>query len=193
MLDSNIFWHTNFWGLIGSATGILALVVSTINWRHSMPKIIITKLALVRKNPMQINEWFAGKSADQIRDHIMDFQLNIVLKNMGAAPGSIQKPTLVFSTQSGAKIRIDPYKAYSEPADKLSPAAWKFKSKEQENSWKLGGDEIIEDDIKYVIENVDDLYMLVDNYTTTSYSIEYSDNFGKHYHRAITSVFEEKS
>lgn len=186
------FLQTNIWGIVGAFSGVIALIISFLNWGRSRPKIVVTKVSLVRKNPMQIAEWFNSKSKDQIRDHILDFDLHIVIINKSSSSGSIEKPRLVFSTHSGKKISIAPYKAYSEPADKLNPAAWKFKSKELETTWKLEGGEIVEDDIKYVVENADDIYEIVDNYTVTAYLIEFTDNFGKIHKMPISSVFEEK-
>jgi hypothetical protein len=190
MFDETIFWQANIWGIAGVIIGITALFISLSNRHRSKPRIAITALELVRKNPLQISEWYGHKMKEQMHDHILDFNLHITLKNKGGGSGSIEVPRLVLSIPSGQKgLSGEQYKnIIVEPKMSSGGAGMPDKG----TAWKLGPGEILNDEARYVIENMDDLYELVYNYSFIRYSIEYSDSGDKAYAENIVSVVEEK-
>jgi len=190
MFEATIFWQANIWGIIGTLLGGVALGISLANQRSSRPRLVITKLDLVRKSPPQVSEWFEHKSKEGMRDHILYFELNISMRNESTSSFSIGKPTLVFSLPSGKQLRLRPYRAH-EAADKTNASAWNSKGSQLETVWEFKGSQMLDDEIRYVVENMVDLYEIVDNYSLTTYSIEYTDNRGRKHTRDITSVFEE--
>ena len=191
MLDTSTFWQANIWGIIGTLLGFFALLASFIGSYHSRPKLALSKLDLIRKNPMQISEWFGHRTKEQMRDHILYFELNVTIKNDGTRPCSVEKPSLILSLPSGKKIRLEPYKAHSEAADKTNESAWNTRLARTETAWELKGRQALSDEIRYVVQDIDDLYDIVNGYSATRYSIQYSDNLGKKYSKRIASVLEE--
>ena len=172
--------------------GLFSLILSLSNRHQLKPKIILSKLELIRKNPLQIKEWYEHKSREHIVDHMLDFQLNLILKNKGGGQVSVEKPSLLFIMPSGKQIRAEPFVISNQPGqDTPVPSAWTIPV-QKETSWSLSGGQILQKEVRYVISDINDLYEIVDNYSLTAYAIEYSDGLGKKYTRDIISVFEEK-
>ncbi|MDR3558600.1 MAG: hypothetical protein P4L61_03645 [Candidatus Pacebacteria bacterium] len=191
MLDTTVFWQMNIWGIAGTLLGVFGISVSLSNWSNSRAKVVITKLDLVRKNPEQVAQHYEHISKDRMIDQTLDFELNIAMRNKGNGSCSIGKPLLVFSLPSGKKIKISPFKAHYDVADKTDETSWNSKRSLETAAWKFEGRQILEEEVRYVIGNIDDLYEIVDNYNLTGYSIEYSDNLGRNHRKKIGSVLEE--
>ncbi len=186
------YLQVNMWGLIGTLLAVIALFLSLRNASRIGSKIIMTKLDLIIINPIQFAEWFSGKTKDQIKDHILYFNLQTTLRNFGGNSGSIDKPTLIITVNPSVQIKVSPIRSYFEPADKANVNAWKNQSIQQEASWFLKSGQILNEEIIYVIDNMDDLFLMVDSYSNLKYSIEYTDNYGKNKRQEITSIFVEK-
>jgi hypothetical protein len=188
----NTFWQANFWGIVGTASGALGLFISWLNWNYSKPKIEISELKLFRRKPEQINEWYSGKTKDQMRNHILDFELHTVIKNKKGGSGSIEKPLLIISAPNNFKeISINPRTKYYESI-KIDSSTSETRTIDQGKAWNLEGGQTINDEIEYSVNNVDDLYDVVTNYKELNYSIRYRDNFGNEHIIKITEILNQR-
>ena len=180
----NLFWQANFWGIVGTTTGIFGFFISLLNWRYSKPKIKIAKLYLETTSPKRISEWYLNKTEEQLRGHLLHFKLHVILKNKGGGNGSIEKPFLLVSVpQNYNRIFKGCKKIVLKPQVRDSGVAW-----------NLTGGETQNDEVEYYIwgqSNARDLISAAKNYEQLKYAIEYKDNFGYKYCRKIKEIIYE--
>ena len=88
------FWQANFWGILGSITGVAGLIVSWFSFKYNTPHIEVDKMYLVVPDWV-VNDW-KGKSLNELKNSYLDYELEIVVRNKRGGSGSIDKPNLVI-------------------------------------------------------------------------------------------------
>lgn len=190
----NIFWQANFWGIVGTASGALGLVVSWLNWRYSKPKIDIVRLEL--ETPWLVDVKTCA-SQPKREEYWLEFTLHVRFRNKKGGPGSIEKPLLILKYKTGYKLKFIPqFKQYIlKPRTKHTE--WK---KESENfstgrtirhgeAWNFTGGQTIDDELEYTFNN-SEFYDFALNWDRVEYSIEYFNNFGRRFRKRILHIRE---
>lgn len=195
----NDFWQANFWGILGSTTGIAGLVVSWLVYQYNTPKIEIANIVLIRPNPEWIKEHLAKKSKDFLKGRYIHYEIDILVRNRRGGSGSIDKPTLLI------KIPIKKILSYFQLYDTVvvSPKTEEIVS-ERINSimskshtvrrgyaFNLLGGQSIDGRLEYIIENPEALEEIIENYDSLKYYIGYSNNFGEPYIKKIRKIILE--
>jgi len=186
----DIFWQANFWGIVGTASGALGIIISWLNWRYSKPKIKITELCLEAYNPGWVQSSYNITNKEDLRSHYLSFKLNIVLKNKKGGSGSIEKPILVLIIPKNGqflfikiseKVFIKPQTKYYNGSDFSDSGV----------AWNLKGGETINDELEYDLcgdKDIEKMIRVIKNYKNLQYSIEYSDNFGRKYNSEVKNI-----
>src|ERR1700722_987445 len=95
-------------GGIGAVTGLISLGVSIFTYRYNIPDIKITELELQYPDHMV---QLAGQTVEQLKNHYLEFELSVVVKNKRGGSGSIDKPILLLRTPKDKIFGI--YQRYS--------------------------------------------------------------------------------
>lgn len=187
----NTFWQVNFWGIVGTTTGAIGLLISWLNWKYSHPKIKITQTTLsMRKFDDKFLRAEKDTDPETLRRNSLSIQLDIKLANERGGPGAIEKPVLVFKVnkffwQRPDYIEIEPItKSYS--STKLSENSYETETVNLGKSYNLKGGEIIDDELKYSVHGSDgDLQRLIKNYDNGYFYIRYLTNTGTRHERKL--------
>jgi hypothetical protein len=194
---ANTFWQANFWGVIGTASGVLGLIVSWLNWNYSKPKIQITKLKL--ETPRV--KGYQNITKSNLIKYSIDYNLHIRIRNKKGGPGSIEKPVLIIRFPVGQKfflakkyeeLLLDPITQHREDTP-MGPNSYSSEIIRHGEAWNLGGGGITDDKLRYYLEDKDKeiFFDFIQNIEKVKYYIEYHNNFGKRFRKRILLV-EEK-
>lgn len=183
------FWQANFWGIIGTVSGTLGLIISWLNWRYSKPKIIIAKLELQIPPIKNIDNYV---SKQKQKEYYIKFILNIRLRNKKGGSGSIEKPLLIMKYKLNNKFYFFPkYKEYIlKPKTKhtewvqVNESISNGKVIRHGEAWNFNGGETIDDELIYLFTD-SEFYDFAKNWEKLEYYIEYYNNFGKRFYKRI--------
>lgn len=193
----NTFWQVNFWGIVGTITGVAGLTVSWFAFKYNTPSIEIDKMYLTIPDWIK-RDWISKTVAD-LKDSYLDYKLEIVVRNKRGGAGSIDKPNLLLKIPDGKHLLFLPkYRtivAYPETEHTES-------KKESENitsvwtvrhgrAFNLGGGEKLDEKLEYEVEKPEMIYAIVQNFDKLQYYVEYSDNNGRHYEKRIERIINE--
>lgn len=187
---NNQFWQANFWGIVGTITGTLGLVISWLSWRYSHPKIEITDLMLVMR---EFDDKFIREKKNNfngLESRYVYLTLDIKIANKKGGSGAIEKPWLVFKVKKSfftykSVIKISP-KTKSYSTTRISDSMSETETINLGKSFNLKGGEIVDDQLEYHVSgSTGDLKKLIQNYDSGSFFILFHDNFGKKHERKI--------
>ena len=198
----NNFWQANFWGIVGTASGALGLIIAWLNWRYSKPAIKITSLRLtIREFDDRFLKRNKETNPNAIKNHLVDFELDITIANKKGGPGAIEKPVLIFRAKSTSwfkpveEIIVRPITKIQHHRPRQSIGSFSSYEIETENlgkSFNLKGGEIIDDTLEYRFRGEDEsLIKLIKNYEHGHFYIRYHTNFGKKHERKLDLSFKE--
>jgi len=176
-MEQNSFWQANFWGILGSITGAIALTISYLSHRYNTPDIKIEHLVLLTAPPLWIKSEYGGKNIEELRNRYLDYTLKIKVRNSRGGAGSIDKPTLLIkiplNKNSSEEIRIFP------------------RTEVDNESFNITGGQSIDDVLEYDLYD-ENLHKVANNFEKLKYFIEYKDNRGKRYIKEITEITVDK-
>lgn len=190
------FWQANFWGILGSITGVAGFLVSWFNFKYNTPKIEIDKMYLI--TPDWVTKDWKNKTLADLKGSYLDFELEIVVRNRQGGAGSIDKPNLVIGIpykflwlfHKQEYIVVTPITEHSE-SEKESENITKIWTERHGRAFNLSGGEKIDEKLEYEINNADHIFEIVNNFERLKYYVEYSDNNGKYYKKLITKTYNE--
>lgn len=197
-IDNNIFWQANFWGIVGTVSGALGLLISWLNWRYSKPHIRIAELILTRPSKTQIAN-YKGKSEEELSSNFLVYKVDIRLRNKKGGAGSIEKPYLVITVLSKKlslfhrwwhDIRIKPVTSHIETTQ-ISSYLSSSEVIRHGEAWNFNGGQIVDDELEYRIRNPSDLVAISSSYDAMRYSMEYHDNFGRKFRKQIDNIEDD--
>lgn len=183
------FWQVTFWGLIGTISGVLGLVVSWLSWRYTHPNIKITHLALKMREYddefIRSNIEATPEELTKIKNNQIRICLDIKIANKKGGAGAIEKPVLVFKIKKAKEICIDPVtKSYS--TTRISETYSETETINLGKAFNIKGGEILDDQLEYIIRGQDGaLQVLISNYKDGKFYIRYHTNFGKKYEKMV--------
>jgi hypothetical protein len=194
--QSAAFWQANFWGILGSITGVAGLIVAWFSFRYNTPHIEIDKMYLV------VPDWAArdwkGKSLNELKSSFLDYELEIVVRNKRGGPGSIDKPNLVigipykvFRFINRERHIIIPPETQHEESEKESENVTKLWTVRHGRAFNLGGGERADEKLEYSVDEPKDIFDIVNNFERLNYYAEYQDNNGKHFKKKIVKIHNE--
>lgn len=195
-IEPNTFWQANFWGIVGTASGLLGLVISWLNWQYSKPKIELVKLELDTPRYKGFLKQTKRKEYWEI------YTLHIRFRNKKGGSGSVEKPSLIVKYPQGKKfLFIQNYKEYRlNPRTEHSKqhrvdshnslSTYEIEVIRHGEAWNIGGGGMVDDELEYIFKH-EDFYILAQNSTELKYFIEYHNNFGTKFYKEIISVKEE--
>lgn len=195
---TNTFWQANFWGIVGSITGIAGLIVGWFSFRYNTPKVEIEEATLM------IPDWifrdWKEKTVEQLKNSVLEFELEIVVRNGRGGSGSIDKPLLVIKIPDGKRYRIFRKLRYI----KIRPVTEHFESeKESENLYKtwterhgrsfnLVGGEKADARLTYqTYKYPKNIFDYIKFHEKIEYLLEYKNNTGKKRQMKIKKIVNE--
>jgi len=184
-MQSN-FWEANFWGILGSIAGLAGLIISWISFKYNTPKIEIEEMHLI------VPDWVArdwkGHSIEQLKNSVLEFELEITVRNGRGGSGSIDKPTLSIRIPEGKKfkffknykfIRIKPITEHEE-SERESESITRIWTERHGRAFNLSGGEKVDAKLIYqTYRYPQNIFDYINNYDEARYFIEYRDNLGK--------------
>lgn len=196
--QNNAFWQANFWGILGSITGIVGLIVSWFSFRYNTPKIKVEDTHLI------VPDWTArdwkGHTLEQLKNSVLSFELEISVRNERGGAGSIDKPALLITIPEKVifrfltkrrTIRIFPVTEHTE-YERESENTIKTWVERHGRAFNLSGGEKVDAKLTYQTykfpQNIMDY---VNNFEEARYYIEYRDNFGKSRKEKIKNIINE--
>jgi hypothetical protein len=185
----NSFWTANFWGILGTVTGVTGVIVSWLNFKYSKPQIEIEELQL--EVPSWAKNW-EGKSIEELKSRYIDFELEIILRNKKGGQGSIDKPNLIlnFPDKKQKNIILKPITEHNE-YERESDSVLKISTIKHGRTYYLNGGQKIDDNLRYDCRNPQDIHDYIQYYSNIKYLIEYKDNFGKKYNTKIKKIVDK--
>lgn len=197
-MENNTFLQANLWGIIGTISGITGVIISWLTFKYNTPGIDIEKMHLI------IPDWasrdWKGKSIKDLESNVLEFKMEIIVRNKSGGAGSIDKPTLLLNIPDGTKfllipkfrtIRISPvtqHQEYQKESDNIT----KFWTVRHGKSFNLGAGEKSDEELEYEIYNNPQLiYEIVQNFDSIKYLVEFWDNKGKRHERQILQIVRE--
>jgi hypothetical protein len=177
------FWQINFWGVVGTVTGLGGLLISYLNWRYSKPFIEIMELTLVAPK----NTYYIGKSAKELANYNIEYTLHISFRNKKGGSGSIEKPKLIIQIP-GEQFSLSPQTQHieSRSINSNTSESWVVR---HGKSWNLDGGESGDDELTYHSRSAEDNLRIM-NAPFREYYIEYRDNSGKRLKEKIFKIEE---
>jgi hypothetical protein len=159
------FWQINFWGILGSITGVLSLIVSWLAYKNNLPKITLGRVYLVSN--MYLLDSF---KKNELKDgEIFKAYTYFHAFNANTGPGSFERPTLKLYKGSRLILRLFP--DYEGAEDRIIYlAGGEGKKIVQKYSFRLE---------QYRDNNLLDLISNFDVNAQINYELIYRDNFGK--------------
>lgn len=203
-VSNSTFWQANFWGIVGSITGIAGLIVSWFSFRYNTPNIDVEELVLFV--PKWIAEDWGNRELKQLEGSVLEFELEVVVRNKRGGSGSIRKPDLIVTTPLSKKWFLTKWHTF-----KLEPITEHFESEEMPGgngagqyyktwterhgrSFNLTGGERLDDKLTYHTYHKPELikqYAL--NMSKAKYWIEFSDMHGKLRRIRITDIRNKRT
>lgn len=185
---SNIgFWTVNFWGILGTLSGGLGLLISYFVFRYNKPLICIDVLELnYPKNLLQYlsdeecKGYFvkAGLYADT-RHIQFDLYFNVTNKSGGA--GSIQKPKIIIKELHGKNTLCS--------VEAITRWLGIEGAKDSGRTIYLGGGERMDGEhLEYRIYDSSLGLRLLKDKLSFKYYIGYDDNAGKYHEEEIKTI-----
>jgi hypothetical protein len=190
------FWQANFWGILGSITGVAGLIVSWFSFRYNTPYVEIDKMYLI------IPDWAArdlkDKSLTELKSCVLDYELEIVVMNKRGGPGSIDKPNLAIGIPykvlrfiNKERYIVIPPQTQHQESEKESENLTKIWTVRHGRAFNLGGGEKTDENLEYDTDNPQNIFDIVQNFEKLKYYAEYWDNNGKHYRKKIVRIYNE--
>ncbi|EKD86857.1 MAG: hypothetical protein ACD_37C00121G0001, partial [uncultured bacterium] len=185
----NTFWQINFWGIVGTITGVVGLFVSWFTFKYNTPNIEIDKMDLVIPDWAKSN--WKGKAINDLKSSFLDYELEIVIRNRRGGAGSIDKPNLLIKIPDGKHLLFLPKYRIIVVNPQTEHTESKKESENITNIWtvrhgrafNLGGGEKVDEKLEYEVEKPEMIYAIVQNFDKLQYFAEYWDNNGKHYEK----------
>lgn len=192
------FWQANFWGIVGSISGIASLIVSWFNFKYNTPRIEVEETHLIVPDWV-IKDW-KNKSVEQLKDSVLTFELEIIVTNKQGGSGSIDKPMLLIRIPNGKKlsfftkykfIKIRPITEHTE-SEKESENMFKIWTERHGRSFNLSGGEKLDDKLKYqTYKYPKNIFDYIKYYEQVKYYIKYRDNRGKKIRKEIKNIINK--
>jgi hypothetical protein len=197
-MENNTFLQANLWGIIGTVSGLTGVIISWLTFKYNTPGIEIEKMRLI------IPDWagrdWKGKSIKDLESNVLEFKMEIIVRNKSGGAGSIDKPTLLLNIPDGKKlllipkfrtIRISPvtqHQEYQKESDNIT----KFWTVRHGKAFNLGAGEKSDEELEYEIyRNPQLIHEIVENLENIKYLVEFRDNKGKRHERQIEQVSKE--
>jgi hypothetical protein len=195
-LQNTSFWQANFWGILGSITGVAGLIIGWFSFKYNTPKIEIDKMHLV------VPDWaerdLKGKTIQQLESRYLDYELEIVVRNKRGGAGSIDKPNLVIGIPNKAFYFINSYRYIILPPDteheeskKENESITNFWTVRHGRAFNLGGGEKVDENLEYESDDPKQIFDIVQNFSNIRYYTEYRDNNGRYYRKRIFKIYNE--
>jgi hypothetical protein len=191
----NPFWHINFWGILGTISGLLGIMLGWVSFKYNKPKIEIEEAILTIPNWVK-RDW-VGRPISQLTNNVLEFELDVVVRNERGGSGSISKPQLKLYFPAKNKfillknyksILIKPITEHVE-YEKESESVTKFWTERHGRAFNLTGGEKIDERLTYrVSRNPQLISDYVKNIDVIKYSLEYTNNFGKTIEKRISRL-----
>ncbi|MEO6078124.1 MAG: hypothetical protein ABIP54_05025 [Candidatus Andersenbacteria bacterium] len=201
--SSDYFWQATFWGILGAITGIIGamagaigFVVSWLSFRYNIPKIEVETAILLLPG-----DWLISRSKTEsdhdLKNSILEFELEISVRNKRGGSGAIDKPTLIIQTPIRKKwfqllrsLVIKPITQHQE-SEQVSENTSNIWTVRHGRSFNVAGGEKIDDRLKYRLRGEDrfeDIRLVANNFQKLKYFIKYRDNRGR-LHRDMIREF----
>jgi hypothetical protein len=191
------FWQANFWGILGTVSGLTGVIVSWFNFHYNTPKIDIDKMYLII--PSHIPGVLKHKPIAELKKLYLGYELEIVVRNKRGGAGSIDKPNLVIKIPNGKKfgfflmyktVVVNPQTQHTE-YQKESENVTSFWTVRHGKAFNLGGGEKVDERLKYEVNDPEMMHAIVENFENVHYFAEYWDNNGKHHEKRIRRTINE--
>jgi len=198
-MEPNIFWQINFWGLVGTISGIAGFLVALFSYIYNIPKIKITHMVLITPDSRWINAQLFGKKPEDLKDRFLDYKLEINVRNSRGGAGSIDKPTLLVKIPYGKNLFL--FQKFKEI--KIFPNTEETKYKRIDSvtseiytvrhgrAFNLSGGQSIDDLLEYSLDKATELYEVIQKFNNLKYFVEYYDNNGIKCRKKIIRVIPE--
>ncbi len=190
------FWQVNFWGILGTVTGVSGVLISWLGFKYNKPKIKIERITLVI--PDWISTDWAGKTIKDLESKVLSFELEIQVSNRKGGAGSIDKPTLLIVVPRKKRSwfsRSEVLKIYPrtqhEEYERESGNITTYRTVRHGKSFNLGSGEKADEKLKYISYNAKIIQKYANNLSRASYYIEYVDNKGKRHKEKIRKILKE--
>jgi len=195
------FWDITFLGLLGSVTGVIALIITFFSYKYNTPSIVIDRLSL----SLPPFKALAGRSTEEMRNSYLGWELDMWVRNSQGGKGSIEKPNLVikfpktdsvplFSKQR--ELELEPRVhdvAKQNVVTEGSMTRWDEVSILDSRHFNLEGGSSMHERLSYMyFDAPEDIYDLTQNFQQLEYSAVYHDNRGKRKTIKITKITEER-
>ncbi len=196
--QGNTFWQANFWGILGSITGIVGLIVSWFSFKYNTPKITVEETHLI------IPDWVArdwnGRILEELKNSVLEFELEITVRNERGGSGSIDKPVLLISIPEKTVWRFFTKRRIIKIQPVTEHTEWEKESENVTKAWverhgrafNLSGGEKVDEKLTYQTyrfpKNIMDY---VNNFDNAKYYIEYRNNFGKKRREKIKNILNK--
>ena len=190
------FWQANFWGITGTISGALGLLISWLNWRYSKPKIDIAKLELETPYLSHINDY---KIKPRAQEYWAEFVLHVRFRNKKGGSGSIEKPLLILKYKIGSRFYFLAKFKECILKPRTKHTEWQKESESVSvghmvrhgEAWNFSGGQTIDDELEYMFRGAE-FYDFASNWEKVRYFIEYNDNFGRRFCKQIKNVREKQ-
>lgn len=195
------FWQANFWGIVGSVTGVAGFIISWFALKYGTPQIEIDRMYLVIPDGAA-RDW-KNKTLKNLKSNFLNYKLEIVVRNKRGGPGSIDKPNLVIGVPHKfmwlfnleRHIVIAPKTQHDESKKDTSYSGagelWNIETVRHGRAFNLGGGEKVDEMLKYYIHKPKHIFDIVQNFDKLNYYAEYRDNNDKHHIKKITRTRNE--
>lgn len=197
--QSNSFWQANFWGIIGTISGLSGVLISWATHKYNTPKIEIDEINLIISD--EFIPSLKNQTVVQLKNSFLEFKLDIIVRNSQGGPGSIDKPNLLIKIPFGKRFFIFPlyHTIISYPHtehteyERENENTTKFWTVRHGRTFNLGGGEKADDQLEYQIDDPEMIYQIVQHFSSIQYLIEYKDNKGKKYVQKIQRLTNEST
>lgn len=193
----NTFWQANFWGIVGTITGAAGLMVSWFSFKYNTPKIEVEKADLII--PDWITEDWKNKTVAELKSSVLEFELEIVVRNHRGGSGSIDKPILLIKIPNGKLLWFFPKYKYLQikpvtehfEMEKESDTTYKTWTERHGKSFNLAGGEKVDDKLTYRSLNAELIHEYIKEFSAAEYFIEHTNNSGKKYRKKIENLLNK--
>mgnify|MGYP001557919009 CR=1 FL=1 len=195
-MDNN-FWQVNFWGIVGTVSGLTGVFVSWFSFQYNTPKIEIDRMYLII--PDRIPPEWKNKTVNELKNSYLDYTLEIVVRNKRGGAGSIDKPNLLVKISGDKRfifftkyrtIVVHPQTQHTE-YEKEDENVTSYRTVRHGKAFNLSGGEKADEKLEYDVEKPDMIHAIVQNFESIKYFVEYWDNNGKRYEKKIERIINE--
>ena len=184
--STNGFWEANFWGIVGTVSGLASLAINYLSLRNNKSAIYIDNLRLeYRKNYLKDKEKNI-KAMISTLGFNTTFTLSLNVNNKSGGSGSISKPMLIIKDPENQQIIC----TCKPTTDRIhgSPGT----STEVADLGKVfnlkGEQKIMGYVIEYIIMDPEIMHVLAIKEFKFKYYIRYENNKGKSFEKEVKSV-----